>query len=72
MVFDLPTESLDDLRVAGLQTIGLTTNGLVLKRRAGLLKQAGLDQVNVSLDTLVPQKFEFITRRKGRPYRKQL
>ena len=26
---------------------------------------AGLDSLNISLDTLVPQKFEFITRRKG-------
>lgn len=43
----------------------MTTNGLVLKRRAALLKQAGLDHVNISLDTLVPQKFEFVTRRKG-------
>lgn len=53
------------MRSIGLKTIGITTNGLVLKRRAPQLKQAGLDQINVSLDTLVPEKFEFITRRRG-------
>lgn len=57
--------SLDQLRSKGLSTLGVTTNGLTLKRRAADLKSVGMDQVNISLDTLVPQKFEFITRRKG-------
>ena len=43
----------------------MTTNGIVLHKKAAQLKAAGLDQVNVSIDTLVPAKFEFITRRKG-------
>ena len=60
--------ALNDLKEVGLKAIGLTTNGLTLKRRAGSLKAAGLDQINISLDTLIPQKFEFITRRKGKIY----
>ena len=43
----------------------MTTNGLVLARRLPALRAAGLDQLNISLDTLVPVKFEFISRRKG-------
>lgn len=43
----------------------MTTNAIVLKRKLPSLKEAGLDQLNISLDTLIPAKFEFITRRKG-------
>ncbi|MCI2239914.1 GTP 3',8-cyclase MoaA [Paenibacillus sp. TRM 82003] len=41
----------------------LTTNGIGLARRAGALAAAGLDRVNVSLDTLDPARFASITRR---------
>lgn len=43
----------------------MTTNAVVLSRKLPALKEAGLDVLNISLDTLVPQKFEFISRRKG-------
>ncbi|MGH3635584.1 GTP 3',8-cyclase MoaA [Mycobacterium sp.] len=43
--------------------ISLTTNGLGLDRRAGALAKAGLDRVNVSLDTVDRAHFEAITRR---------
>ena len=43
----------------------MTTNGVTLKRKLPALKAAGLDQLNISLDTLIPAKFEFVTRRKG-------
>ncbi|MCI4674619.1 GTP 3',8-cyclase MoaA [Candidatus Mycolicibacterium alkanivorans] len=43
--------------------IALTTNGLGLSRRAKALAAAGLDRVNVSLDTCDPQRFTAITRR---------
>jgi GTP 3',8-cyclase len=43
--------------------ISLTTNGLGLERTAGALVAAGLDRVNVSLDTLRPGTFGEITRR---------
>ncbi|XP_068088824.1 molybdenum cofactor biosynthesis protein 1 isoform X2 [Hyperolius riggenbachi] len=52
-------------RLEGLKTIALTTNGINLARQLPRLKEAGLDVVNVSLDTLVPAKFEFIVRRRG-------
>jgi cyclic pyranopterin phosphate synthase len=43
--------------------ISMTTNGIGLARRAAELADAGLDRVNVSLDTLRPQRFKEITRR---------
>lgn len=57
--------ALNGLRSAGLQSIAITTNGIVLARKLEPLRKAGLDQINISLDTLVPAKFEFVTRRKG-------
>ncbi len=56
---------LNTLRAYGLKSIAMTTNGVTLKRKVPALKEAGLDQINVSLDTLIPAKFELITRRKG-------
>ncbi|XP_053399447.1 molybdenum cofactor biosynthesis protein 1-like [Mercenaria mercenaria] len=58
-------EGMNELRPLGLQTIAMTTNGVTLARKLPLLKEAGLDLLNISLDTLIPAKFEFITRRKG-------
>jgi cyclic pyranopterin phosphate synthase len=52
--------------LAGLKSINdisLTTNGILLERYAAELKEAGLMRVNVSLDTLQPDKFRRITRR---------
>lgn len=43
--------------------ISLTTNGIGLARTATALKAAGLDRVNVSLDTLRPDVFKTLTRR---------
>ena len=43
--------------------ISLTTNGIGLDRRAADLKAAGLDRINVSLDTLRPEVFRKLTRR---------
>jgi cyclic pyranopterin phosphate synthase len=43
--------------------ISLTTNGIGLARTASALKAAGLNRVNVSLDTLDPQRFVELTRR---------
>jgi len=45
----------------GIEEITLTTNGFFLKEKAKTLKESGLKRVNVSLDTLNPQKFAFIT-----------
>jgi cyclic pyranopterin phosphate synthase len=43
--------------------ISLTTNGIGLDRRAAALRDAGLDRINVSLDTLRPDVFRKLSRR---------
>ncbi len=48
-------------QIDAIDDISLTTNGILLGRYAAELKSAGLKRVNVSLDTLKPDKFEFIT-----------
>lgn len=47
--------------IDGLEEISLTTNGVYLKDQAARLKQAGLDRVNISLDTLKKERFALIT-----------
>ena len=51
--------------VPGINDVALTTNGLLLGDQVKELKDAGLDRLNVSLDTIDPVVFERITRRKG-------
>ncbi|CAD6925263.1 unnamed protein product, partial [Tilletia controversa] len=58
-------ESLNDLRPLGLRQIGLTSNGISLHRKLPALVSSGLTHLNLSLDTLDPFKFEFMTRRRG-------
>ena len=48
--------------IPALRELTLTTNGLLLAEMAGELKAAGVDRVNVSLDTLDPEKYRRITR----------
>jgi len=48
--------------IPGVQDISLTTNGMLLERFAAPLADAGLDRINLSMDTLDPIKFERITR----------
>ncbi|KAI8325355.1 molybdenum cofactor biosynthesis prote [Martensiomyces pterosporus] len=56
---------LNSLRPLGLKKIAMTTNGIALRRKLPLLHEAGLDGLNISLDTRDPRKFELFTRRKG-------
>ncbi len=49
----------------GIKGVHLTTNGLLFPRMAKDLLDAGLMGVNISLDTLDPEKFKEITRRDG-------
>jgi cyclic pyranopterin phosphate synthase len=49
----------------GVEELSLTTNGLLLDELAGDLVEAGLQRINVSLDTLVPERFRALTRRDG-------
>ena len=59
-------EALGALRGAGLRELAMTSNGVALPpRRLDRLVAAGLTGLNLSLDTLVPAKFQFVTRRQG-------
>lgn len=48
--------------VPGIRDIAMTTNGLLLAQQAAALKAAGLHRVNISLDSLDPDKYREITR----------
>ncbi|KAI5477327.1 molybdenum cofactor biosynthesis protein [Pseudohyphozyma bogoriensis] len=48
-----------------LTSLGMTSNGIALKRKLPALVKAGLTHLNISLDTLDPFKFELMTRRRG-------
>ncbi|MCR6546895.1 GTP 3',8-cyclase MoaA [Dehalobacterium formicoaceticum] len=50
------------LKFKGLEDLAMTTNGLLLEQYAADLKKAGLNRVNISLDTLDPVKYHKITR----------
>ncbi len=47
----------------GIENISMTTNGVLLPKMAVDLRNAGLSRVNISLDTLDPEQFTYITRR---------
>lgn len=49
-------------QVEGIEEITMTTNGVLLARYAEALKKAGLKRVNISLDSVSPEKFSEITR----------
>lgn len=49
-------------RIPGVEELDLTTNGLLLERDAQALKEAGVCRVNISLDTLKPDRFSEMTR----------
>ncbi len=48
--------------VEGIREVCLTTNGILLPQMAKDLKEAGVKRLNLSLDTLDPQKYAYITR----------
>jgi cyclic pyranopterin phosphate synthase len=49
--------------IPGLRSLSLTTNGILLKQQAKALAEAGLTRINVSLDSLLREKFVQLTRR---------
>ena len=49
-------------QVPGIEEVCLTTNGTLLPDLAGPLKRAGVHRLNISLDTLDPEKYAWITR----------
>ena len=48
--------------VEGIKEVCLTTNGVLLPQLAKPLKEAGVKRLNLSLDTLDPEKYAYITR----------
>ncbi|MFH4978854.1 hypothetical protein AB6A40_005563 [Gnathostoma spinigerum] len=52
-------------KIDGIQSIGITTNGITLRRKLTALVAAGLTRVNISLDTLNDAKYMIMTRRNG-------
>lgn len=49
--------------VEGIREVCLTTNGTLLPQLAKPLREAGVDRLNISLDTLNEEKYNYITRR---------
>lgn len=49
--------------IEGLKEITLTTNGVLLKQYAAEIKECGIHRINISLDTLKPERFMKITGR---------
>jgi cyclic pyranopterin phosphate synthase len=60
---DLPHLISAIARLPGINTVAMTTNGVLLAPMAQRLREVGLAQLNVSLDTLRPERFERIARR---------
>ncbi len=56
-------EQLQSLKKQGLKRISMTTNGHYLKQYAAALKQAGLDDLNISLDSLDAEQFQHLTKK---------
>lgn len=56
-------EIVEKIASLDFKDISMTTNGILLEKYAQDLKDAGLDRVNVSLDTLDRETFEFITKK---------
>lgn len=48
--------------IPGIRDLGLTTNGILLPEMARDLRQAGLHRLNISLDTLDPERYRALTR----------
>ena len=59
---DLPWLARQIAGLDGLRELVLTTNGSQLPEQAAPLAQAGVDRVNISLDSLVPETFHRVTR----------
>jgi len=51
------------IEIEGLEEVSLTTNGVLLKQYASEIKDCGVHRVNISLDSLNPEKYKSITGR---------
>jgi cyclic pyranopterin phosphate synthase len=62
---DLPRLARMLSEIEGIRDLGLTTNGVLLADQAQALHDAGLRRINISLDTLDPDRFRQVARRDG-------
>lgn len=62
---DLPRLAALISAVPGIEDLSLSTNGVLLADMAKELRQAGVGRLNISLDSLVPERFDAIVRRPG-------
>jgi cyclic pyranopterin phosphate synthase len=62
---DLPRLVRMLVAIPGIRDVGLTTNGILLADQAQAFFDAGLRRINISLDTLNPERFRQLTRRDG-------
>jgi len=53
---------ISSMKEIGIRDLSLTTNGITLSKLAGKLKKAGLDRVNISLDTLDAERYKAIAK----------
>ncbi len=58
---DLPQLASRLAALPGIEDLSLSTNATLLQRHAGELREAGISRINVSLDSLRPERFEQIT-----------
>ncbi|MGD8556559.1 MAG: radical SAM protein, partial [Chromatiales bacterium] len=59
---NLPELAANLSAIDGIEDLSLSTNAALLRQHAGALKQAGISRINVSLDSLDPDRFRQITR----------
>lgn len=52
-------------KINGIEHIAMTTNGIAVRRKLEILAESGLRGINISLDTLDPERYLEVTRRKG-------
>lgn len=50
-------------KIPGVRSVSLTTNAVLLAQHAKQLKEAGIDSINVSLDTIDASEYEYITKK---------
>jgi cyclic pyranopterin phosphate synthase len=53
---------ISSIKKTGVRDVSITTNGIMLSKHAKELKKAGLDRVNISLDTMDPAQYSIITK----------
>jgi cyclic pyranopterin phosphate synthase len=62
---DLPSLVRRLRAISGIEEISLSTNGVLLAEQATALREAGVDRLNISLDSLRPERIDALARRPG-------